>query len=86
MVVNISREGMGIEVYLQERIPIDSVLQVEITIPKKEKPVMVSGVLRWIKEIEKEMNFLGGVDLIKIDSRDKWMLLDCAYDEWVEEV
>jgi hypothetical protein len=53
MVINISREGMGIEVYLQERIPIDSILQVEILVPEKEKPVMAMGIMRWIKEIEK---------------------------------
>ena len=86
MVINISREGMGMEVYLQERIPIDSVLQIEIIVPEKEKPVMAIGVLKWIKELEKKMNYLGGVDLTKIDSRDKWMLLDYAYDEWAEDV
>ena len=86
MVNNISREGMGMEVYLQERIPIDSVLQIEIIVSGKEKPVMAIGVLKWIRELEKKMNYLGGVDLTKIDSRDKWMLLDSAYDEWAEEV
>ena len=86
MVINISREGMGMEVYLQERIPIDSILQIEIIVPEKEKPVMAIGVLKWIRELGKKMNYLGGVDLTKIDSRDKWMLLDYAYDEWAEEV
>ena len=86
MVINISREGMGMEVYLQERIPIDSILQIEIIVPEKEKSVMAIGVLKWIRELEKKMNYLGGVDLTKIDSRDKWMLLDYAYDEWAEEV
>jgi c-di-GMP-binding flagellar brake protein YcgR len=86
MVINISREGMGMEVYLQERIPIDSILQIEIIVPEKEKQVMAIGILRWIRELEKKMNYLGGVDLTKIDSRDKWMLLDYAYDEWAEEV
>jgi len=47
---------------------------------------MSMGILRWIKELEKKMNFLGGVDFTKIDSGDKWMLLNCAYDEWAEEV
>ena len=86
MVINISREGMGMEVYLQERIPIDSILQIEIIVPEKEKSVMAIGILRWIRELDKKMNYLGGVDLTKIDSKDKWMLLDYAYDEWAEEV
>ncbi|MBW1854487.1 MAG: hypothetical protein JRJ00_07375 [Deltaproteobacteria bacterium] len=74
------------EVYFQERIPIDSILQIEIIVPEKEKSVMAIGILRWIRELDKKMNYLGGVDLTKIDSRDKWMLLDYAYDEWAEEV
>lgn len=86
MVINISREGMGMEVYLQERIPIDSILQIEIIVPEKEKSVMAIGILRWIRELDKKKNYLGGVDLTKIDSKDKWMLLDYAYDEWAEEV
>jgi len=86
MVINLSRQGMGMEVYLQERIPIDSILQIEILAPEKETPVMAMGILRWIKKQEKITNFLGGVDLTKIDSRDKWVLLNCAYDEWAEKV
>ncbi len=50
------------------------------------KTVMAMGILRWIKELEKKMNFLGGVDFTKIDAGVKWMLLNCAYDEWAEEV
>jgi c-di-GMP-binding flagellar brake protein YcgR len=81
-VMDISRGGMGIIVYMQERIPIGSFLQLEIIFLEKEEPIKASGILRWIKQQKKEMNFLGGVELIKIDSGDKWILLDCAYDEW----
>ena len=86
LVINISREGMGIELSLQERIPINSILQIEIIVPEKEKPVTAIGVLRWIKNLEKNGGFLGGVDLTQIDSRDKWILLNFAYDEWEEEL
>jgi len=81
-VINISREGMGIEVYLRERIHPSSILQLEMIIPTKEEPIKVKGILRWIKELNQEMNFVGGIELTKIDSEDKWTLMDYAYDNW----
>jgi c-di-GMP-binding flagellar brake protein YcgR len=84
-VINISREGMGIEVYLQENIHIGSVLQLKIIIPTKEEPIKATGIMRWIKEQGKEMNYIGGIEFIEIDSEDKWILLDYAYDDWSEK-
>ncbi|KPJ56038.1 MAG: hypothetical protein AMJ42_05830 [Deltaproteobacteria bacterium DG_8] len=81
-VFNISREGMGIEVYLRERIHGGSILQLKIIIPTKEKPIKATGILMWIKELKEKMNFVGGVKFINIDSEDKWTLLDYAYDNW----
>ena len=79
-VVNINRDGMGIIVYLRERIPIGSLLQFEIMFPPQEEPIKAIGVLRWIKEQREEMNFPGGIEFTKIDPEDKWTLLDYAYD------
>jgi len=81
-VINISREGMGIIVYLWERISIGSSLQLEIIIPKKEEPTRITGILRWIKEQKGEMNFIAGIEFTKIYSEDKWTLMDYAYDNW----
>ena len=79
-VINISREGIGIEVYLRERIRIGSTLKIEIIVPTKEEPIKTVGVLVWIKEVKGKMDFVGGIKLIKIDSEEKWTLLDYAYD------
>ncbi len=84
-VVNVSRGGMGIEIYLQEKVPIGSMLQIEITIPSKDDPIITAGVLRWIKELVEDKNYLGGVEFAEIDAEDKWKLLDLAYDNWSEE-
>ena len=83
-VINISREGMGIEVYVSERIHIGSILQFEIVVPIKEEPIDVIGTLMWIKELKgnPRFNFVGGVMLITIDPEDKWTLLDYAYEDW----
>ena len=79
-VINISPEGIGIEVYLRERIHIGSTLQIEIIVPTEEKPIKALGILMWINELKEKMGFVGGIKLVKIDSEDKWTLLDYAYD------
>lgn len=86
-VVDVSREGMGIEIYMHEAIKIGSMLQFEIVIPAKEKQISAMGTLMWIKELggNPEFNFLGGVKLITIDPEDKWELLDYVYEDWSKE-
>ena len=83
-VINISREGMGIEVYVRERIHIGSIIQMEIVVPSKGEPIGVIGTLMWIKELKEnpKFNFVGGVMLITIDPEDKWTLTDYAYKDW----
>ncbi len=79
-IINISREGLGIEVHLKEKIPVGITLKMEINIPTKEKPVKGIGIIMWIKGLKEEMDFIGGIKLTNIDSEDKWTLMDYAYD------
>ena len=79
-VTNISRGGMGIIVYLQEKIPLESPLVLEIIFPPEEKQIKATGILRWLEE-GKDI-FIGGVEFTEIDPEDKWVLLDYAFDEW----
>lgn len=83
-VIDISREGMAIEVYLKERIPIRSILHLEIIAPKREKLIKASGILMWIKEFKgnSKSNFIAGMELTIIDPDDKWIMLDYAYGDW----
>jgi len=83
-VINISREGIGIEVYVRERIQIGSILQLELDVPIKKEPIKVMGTLMWIRKLKgnPRFNFVGGVMLITINTEDKWTLLDYAYEGW----
>ena len=83
-VIDISREGVGIRLYLKERISIRSILHLEIIAPKKEKLIKASSVLMWIEEFagNSGFNFIAGMELTKIDPADKWILLDYAYGDW----
>jgi len=83
-VTNISREGMGICVYAQEIINVDSILQLKIIAPLKKEPIDVTGTLMWIRELKENprFNFVGGAMIIAIDPEDKWALLDYVYEDW----
>ncbi|MEJ2659023.1 MAG: hypothetical protein P8012_17845, partial [Desulfobacterales bacterium] len=85
-IVNISREGMGLVVYLKDKLPLGCLLQFMVKVPLKEKSVCFSGVLNWIKVLKEDpdYNFKGGVKLKTINSEDKWALLDYAYEAWKE--
>jgi hypothetical protein len=85
-VIDISREGMGVIVYLKEILPLGCLLNLKVDVPTKEKSVSFTGTLSWIKALEgnPDFNFKGGIKLITIDSEDKWILLDYAYESWKE--
>ena len=78
-IINISRGGMGIKVYLQESIPPGLILKFKIIVPKKVEPIETTGILKWIKELKGKKLFVGGVELFKKDSEDARVLVDYVY-------
>ena len=83
-VIDISREGMGINIYAGEYISEGLILQMEITVPVQGDPLAVTGTLMWIREVKDDsrFNYLGGVKLLSIKPEDKWALMDYAYQGW----
>jgi hypothetical protein len=77
-IVNISREGMGITVYLKTNISIGCVLRFMADVPEREKPIYFTGTLNWIETFkgDPEYNYKAGIKLV---------LLDYAYEVWKEE-
>ena len=86
-IVNISREGMGVTVYLKAKLSLGCVLKFMVDVPEKGKSVSFTGALNWIKTLmgDPDYNYKGGIKLITIDSEDKWALLDYAYEAWKEK-
>jgi hypothetical protein len=83
-VIDISREGMGVIVYLKEKISLGSILKLVIDVQGKKAAIFATGTMIWIKELKDnlEFNFIGGIKLITIDPKSKWILLDHAYEAW----
>ena len=86
-IVDISREGMGVTVYLKVKLSLGCMLKFMVDVPEKEKSVSFTGTLNWIKSLKGDANYnyKGGIKLITIDSEDKWALLDYAYEAWKEK-
>ena len=83
-IVNISREGMGVTVYLKTKLSLGCILKFMVDVPDREQSISFTGVLNWIKTLKEDSdyNYKGGIKLITIDSGDKWTLLDYAYESW----
>ncbi len=84
-VTNVSREGMGIDVFLQERIQPGEILQFKITVPTQEEPIKITGTLTWVKELEEKAGYIGGIEFFNMDSEKVWTLLDYANENWTGE-
>ena len=86
-IVDISREGMGVTVYLKVKLSLGCMLKFMVDVPEREKSVSFSGTLNWIKALkgDPDYNYKGGIKLITIDPEDKWALLDYAYETWKEK-
>ncbi|MBW2604263.1 MAG: PilZ domain-containing protein [Deltaproteobacteria bacterium] len=86
-IANISREGMGVTVYLKAKLSLGCMLKFMVDVPEKEKSIFFIGTLNWIGALggDPDYNYKGGIKLITIDSKDKWALLDYAYEAWKEK-
>jgi hypothetical protein len=75
---------MGVIVYLKEKIYLGSILKLVIDVQGKKAAIFATGTIIWIKELKDnlEFNFIGGIKLITIDPKSKWILLDHAYEAW----
>jgi hypothetical protein len=86
-IVNISREGLGVTVYIKARLSLGCMLKFRVNVPEREKSIYFNGTLNWIKALKgnPDYNYKGGIKLTTIDSEDKWALLDYAYETWKEK-
>jgi hypothetical protein len=63
-IIDVSRKGLGAEFHTQEKINVGSTAHLEIMAPGELQPVMLKGILRWIKQ--RENDFVCGIELTEI--------------------
>jgi len=72
-IINISPKGMGIKFQTSGKISIGSTIHLAIIVSGESDPIMVKGVLGWIKQ--KENYFIGGIELTEELEEVKWAKL-----------
>ncbi len=63
-IVKISITGMGVEFHSQEKIIEGSTVHIAITSSKEPDPIIVKGVLTWIKQ--RRNDSIGGIELTEM--------------------
>ena len=72
-VINVSSNGAGLEFYTHEKIDISTNLTLKIFAPKATDPINVKGILKWVKQGEKD--FVGGVEVALQSDKEKLAVL-----------
>ena len=72
-IINVSRKGMGIKFHTSGEINTGSTLHLAIIMSGESDPIMVKGVLGWIKK--KGNYFIGGIELAEELEDVKWAKL-----------
>jgi len=72
-IINVSSNGAGLEFYTQEKLGINTDLTLKIFAPKATDPINVKGILRWVKQGEKD--FVGGVEVVLQSDKEKLAVL-----------
>ena len=68
-IINVSRDGAGLEFYTSEEIVVGSTPLLEIVCPEIRKSTNVEGVVRWVKQGKRD--FIGGIEVTARSDEDK---------------
>jgi len=81
-VSNFSREGMG--VISREPFKEGDDVNIELTIPGDNIPVILEGQIAWTKDPETDnFQYRGGVRFKKIANGDRSRILEYIYQKWI---
>jgi len=64
IVINMSRDGMGVAFLTRERINVGSTIQLKISAPKDQEPIYAEGILKWI--MKREDDYIGGIQVTSL--------------------
>jgi hypothetical protein len=81
---NFSRDGIGISIPYRYNIRTGDELDLTMTITPLTQPMTVTGTVMWTKPSDSYCDYLllCGIKFKRIDTEQKWELLDYVYDKW----
>jgi len=68
-IINVSRDGAGLEFYTSEEITVGSTSLLEIFCPEITNSTNVEGVVKWVKRGKRD--FIGGIEVTERSDEDK---------------
>ncbi len=80
-IINIGREGLAVLVYMQDVLPVGSMLELEIQVPSRVNSIACIVTIKWIKDLpdHEKYNFVVGGQIARIAPEDKDRLLSYAF-------
>ena len=86
-ITNFNREGMGIGIPYRYNLRTGNELDLTMTISPLTKPMIVTGTVMWTKQSDcyRDYALLGGIKFKRIDTEQKWELLDYVYNKWSKQ-
>ena len=79
---NFSKEGIG--VLSQDSLKKGEEIEVELTIPGDNIPVLLQGEIAWASDpLADNSKFSGGVKFKKIENNDRGRILEYIYQRWL---
>jgi hypothetical protein len=83
-VVNVSREGMELELSEADGLEKGNIVEAEVLCPDRDQPIKVSGEIAHVQKHKAKgaTQAKVGIKLTQIDAAEKWALLDTAYNDW----
>jgi len=79
---NLSREGLKVKT--TQLVEMGAIVDIQITIPDDNKPVLAAGRVVWLHPLEQGYEL--GIKFLMMDPSDKFRVLDYAYNRWIEHM
>lgn len=72
--------GGGIKLFLSENLPVNTLLKLEIKIPKYPEPISAEGRIIWVERSKLRPKFNVGIGFTKITSVDRARIFKYVYE------
>ncbi len=68
-VINISRNGAGLEFYTSDDIDINTTITLELLLPGVANTIAIRGIVRWLRQGKKDS--IGGMEVVSAEDKER---------------
>jgi len=74
----------GLKILTDRRLPVDTLLEIELTLPKMRRIVTIKGKVRWVNQIYDDDVFETGLQFVDTPPESVMLLLEYIYSSKAE--